>query len=96
MLSMKKTEVYSWRMRPELKQMLEAVAREQGCSLAELLDRVVEEWLADFRQADAEAQSRLHAAAARCFGVTHGGDPHGSAKVSDRVRARLRQPHRPK
>ncbi len=34
-------------------------------------------------------QARLHAAAAKCFGIISGGDPHASEKVSETVRKRL-------
>ncbi len=91
---MAKTEVYSWRVDPQIKMALEAEARSQGTTLAEVLDRIAKQWLEARKQqnSDDEAeQARLHAAAAKCIGTISGGDPHRSEKVSETVRKRLRE-----
>jgi hypothetical protein len=90
---MAKTEVYSWRINQVRKMALEAEARREGMTLAEVLDRVTEDWLEMRKQqnGDDEAeQARLHAAAAKWIGSISGGDPHRSEKVSETVRKRLR------
>ena len=87
-----KTEVYSWRVDPELKAGLEEAARGEGTSMARLLERIVNEWLQRSRHEsdDGAEQRRLHAAAARAIGKIHGGDPRRSREASERVRAKLR------
>lgn len=91
---MAKTEVYSWRMNPEIKMGLEEEAREHGLTLAEFLDdtalRIIEEGRRR-RNGDEAEQKRLHAAAAKCFGTIAGGDPHRSEKVSETIRKRLKE-----
>jgi len=42
---MDKTEVYSWRLDPELKERLGAAARDEKTSIGGLLDRIAREWL---------------------------------------------------
>jgi hypothetical protein len=72
---------------------LEAEARLEGVTLAELLNRIAKQWLEVRKQqsGDDEAQqARLHAAAAKCCGTISGGDPHRSEKVSETVRKRVR------
>ena len=88
-----KTEVYSWRLSAELKADLERQARRRKVSLSSILDNAVREWL-QRNNGDAssdEAQRRLHAAAARCFGTFAGDDPDRAGKASDQVRRRLRR-----
>lgn len=72
---------------------MEAEARLHGVTLAEMLDRIAKQWLGIRKQRsgddDAE-QARLHAAVAKCCGTISGGDPHGSEKVSETVRKRVR------
>ena len=91
---MAKTEVYSWRTDPELKASLEEAARGEGISLALLLERIVNEWLARTRGcSDAEEQTRLHRAAARCIGTVRGDDPERSANARKLVQKKLRKRH---
>ncbi len=88
-----KSQVYSWRLTPDLKQALEAEARAAGVSLAVLLDRIAREHLDRQRPEDgddADLQRRLHAEAAACFGTVAGGDPGRSRRVRQGVRDRLR------
>jgi hypothetical protein len=89
---MAKTEVYSWRVKPEHKMALEQAARDEGVTIGRLLDRLTERWISARKRknGDDEAeQKRLHAAAARCFGSISGDDPHRSEKVNEIVRQRL-------
>lgn len=90
-----KTEVYSWRVEPELKSSLETAARERETSVARLLDRIVGEWLAHETTLldDGEMQARLHEEAERCFGTLRGGDPDLASEASQRVKRRLRERH---
>ncbi len=89
---MSKTEVYSWRVTPEMKRDLEEVARREKQSLSSLLEGIVRERLEEYRAEtinDGAEQKRLHRAAARHFGKIRGGDPSRSERVRDAVRARL-------
>jgi len=89
---MPKTEVYSWRVSPALKLALEEAAREQDVSVAELLDRVTQEWLAErtaHSGSGSAEQERLRAAALRFAGRVRGGDPDRAARASERLRAKL-------
>ena len=89
---MKKSEVYSWRLSPETKEALEDRARTEGISMANLVDRIVGNWL-EQQAADEEAveQRRLHAAASKTIGTIRGGDPTRAERASELVRARLRE-----
>jgi len=89
-----KTEVYSWRVSPDLKADLEREARLRNSSLSALLDTVTREWLAARdKNDDAAEQERLHAAARACFGTIKGDGTPRSENVSRLVRERLRQRH---
>ena len=88
-----KTEVYSWRLDPELKRALERIARGEGRSLAELLERIAKAWLSGRSTSgsdDDAAQRRLHAAARSAVGRVDGGDSRRAERARDLVRARLR------
>lgn len=90
MSCMSKTAVYSWRLSPELKLALAEVARQNRESIAELLERIVEDWLESSRSpVEEEAQRRLHAEASKYVGSIDGGDPERATGVRQRVRARL-------
>ncbi len=87
-----KTEVYSWRLSRPHKEALEEAAREEDTSVAELLDRVTDEWIRSRRarqSAEASEQARLRADAMRFVGGLHGGDPSRSSRVRELVRAKL-------
>jgi hypothetical protein len=88
-----KTEVYSWRVSTELKTGLEREARRRKISLSAALDLAAQEWLKNggADKDDDQEQKRLHEAAAKCFGVLTGGDPHRSENVRKLVRERLRR-----
>ena len=91
---MSKTDVYSWRVDPELKSALESAARAEKTSVAHLLDRIVTDWLAHQPNSGKEdkVQRRLHAAAAKTFGTIELGEgPYDAERVRQRVRARVRR-----
>jgi hypothetical protein len=84
-----KTEVYSWRVSPDLKSELEDAAREERVSVAKLIERIACEWLGERKaaRADDEAQQeRIRARAMRFVGSIHGGDPDMAEKARERVR----------
>jgi len=86
-----KSEVYSWRLSPDLKADLEHVARQERVSVSRLLERIAREWLKARPSADDDEaeQERIRASAMRFIGKLHSGDPDRSAMVSQRVRERL-------
>jgi len=88
-----KTEVYSWRLSSELKSDLERQARLRKVPVSFILDNAVREWLQKNNgdAASDEAQRRLHAAAAHCFGAFAGGDSNRAEKAGDQLRRRLRR-----
>lgn len=92
---MNKTEVYSWRLSPELKTALEEAARDEDTSVAELLERAAREWLARTssgkRTAEEVEQRRLRAAAMQFVGTIAGGDPRRAGGARTRIRNRLRK-----
>jgi hypothetical protein len=91
---MSKTAVYNWRLDPDLKRSLETAARDEKTSVGRLLERIALEWL-DKRAAEDEAeQLRLRAEAAKWIGSISSGDPYGSERVKERVRAKLLAKHR--
>jgi hypothetical protein len=93
---MYKSEVYSWRLSPRLKGELEAAARLERKSVAELLDKIAGDWLAAFKvqgEDDDTRQQRLHAAAGRAIGAIRGGDPDRAANAASQVRARIARRH---
>ena len=90
---MHKTEVYSWRLTPALKQALEQAAKAEGYSTGKMLDLIVTEWLQNrtSSETDEEIQRRLHADAAKIFGtVPLGEGPYDNA----RVRQLIKEKHR--
>ena len=93
---MTKSEVYSWRVLPEIKTALEWEARRQRTTVAAILDRMVEEWLAARRASSAGddgEQAALHAVAATTFGSMAGGNPRRAERARIAVRKRLLKRH---
>ncbi len=87
-----KSEVYSWRLAPDLKDALEAAARRERISVSRLLERIAREWLktrAAGAEDDEAEQARLRAAAAPYIGSIRGGDPEQSEKVRERMIEKL-------
>jgi hypothetical protein len=92
---MAKTEVYSWRVDPEIKMGLEEEARRQGLTVSQLLDQITKHWLeerAGDRNDDEAEQARVHAAAAKCFGTIAAG-PDFSENVGAKMRMLLKDRH---
>lgn len=93
---MRKSEIYSWRLSPEVKSALEIEARREGITLASLLERIAEEWLRTRRlsiaQEEAE-QARLHAAARRTLGTIAGGNSRRAERAHSAIRERLARRH---
>jgi hypothetical protein len=93
---MRKSEVYSWRISPEIRTGLELEARRAGCTMAGLLDRMAQGWLEARRRGaprdDAE-QARLHAAAARTLGTISGSHPGRAERARGAIRERLARRH---
>ncbi len=93
---MRKSEIYSWRVLPEIKTALEWEARRQRTTLAGLLDRMADEWLAARRASsigDDLEQAALHAAAAPTLGSIAGGNPRRAENARIAVRKRLLKAH---
>ncbi len=91
-----KTEVYSWRLSPRLKNELAEAARAEKKSVAELLEQIAEDWLERFRapdESEEEEQKRLHEAAMRCAGTIHGDDPNRAENARSLVRERIARRH---
>ena len=88
-----KTEVYSWRVSPDIKTGLEREARRRKMSVSAALDLAAREWLlkTSVTNEDDEGQYRLKKAASRWLGALASGDAQRSEKVSRTVRQRLRR-----
>ncbi len=86
-----KTEVYSWRVPPDLKTGLEREAKRRKMSLSAVLDRAARGWLEkpDPEIVGEEEQLRLHRSASHCFGAFASGDAHRSQNVRETLRKRL-------
>jgi hypothetical protein len=87
-----KTAVYSWRIDPERKAALEDEARQRGESLADLLDRITQEWLTTERASgdpDDAREARVRERALRACGTISGSDPSRASRVREEVRRRL-------
>lgn len=88
-----KTEVYSWRVSPDLKTDLEREARRRNISLSAALDLAAQEWLKKPADAadDAERQHELQRAAAQSFGAFASGESRRAETARQAVRRRLRR-----
>jgi predicted transcriptional regulator len=86
-----RTEVYSWRLSGELKSDLEREARLRQAPVSSVLEAAVRDWLkkGDADASADEAQRRLHAAAANCFGVLASGNPRRAETARAELRKRL-------
>lgn len=90
-----KTEVYSWRLSPHLKEELQEAARAERKSVADLLEEIVKDWLQHTRgQAgtDEERQQRVREAVMKCAGTIEGG-PDLAENARSEVRARIARRH---
>jgi hypothetical protein len=93
---MAKTEVYSWRLDPDLRQRLEEAARAEKTSVGSLLERMARDWLGRRRRGedDEALQRRLRAEAEKWIGSIRGNDPTRSERAREIVRQRVRAKHR--
>jgi predicted transcriptional regulator len=98
---MSKTEVYSWRVDPELKSELEAVARTEKTSISSLVERAVREWLGQRKRliADEKAeQERINRELDKCMGNIVGDGVSATNDVVRRVisaKLKAKYAHRP-
>jgi hypothetical protein len=92
---MNKTQVYSWRMTPVTKAVLENEARRERTTVAALLERITKEWVSSKRDSldDETEQARLHAAARRTIGTIAGKDSRRAEKAGVSVRRRIVRQH---
>lgn len=91
-----KTEVYSWRVSAQKKADLEAEARREDTSLAELLNQITAGWLDERRNSrngDEAEQAALRRRVMATVGTIRGGDPTRSQRASELVREIIRQKH---
>src|SRR3954451_13877266 len=89
---MSKSEVYSWRLDPDLKQRLEQAARDERLSMGSLLERIARDWLGGQRPNESEEglQRRLHAEAESWIGkISLGEGPYTRERIREKVRNRL-------
>jgi hypothetical protein len=89
---MAKTEVYSWRLAAHLKAALEDVAREEGTSVGELLDRMASRWLQERAAGAGEseaAQRRIRTSSERFVGSLAGANPRRAEGARRELRERL-------
>ena len=86
-----KTQVYSWRIKSELKAALENLARKQNRAVSDLLDEAVDQWLSGQTDVESEEalQQRLRRKAASAIGSIAGGDPERAGQSSARLREML-------
>ena len=93
-----KSEVYSWRLSPELKMRLEAAARDEKTSIGTILDRVVREWLAKrtpSEEEDAEQQRQLRKRAMKATGTASIGlGPYTNERVREVMGEQLEKKYR--
>jgi len=91
-----KTEVYSWRLSADLKAALQEQARSEGKSFAELLQEFASEGLRARRNGNVDDEAQQAALRRRVMatvGTVRSGDPHGSERVSEKVREIIYQKH---
>jgi hypothetical protein len=89
-----KTEVYSWRLSPEKKMELEAEAKREGKSVAQVLEEISTEWLhqrRNGRDEDEAEQERIWKQAMKAIGSIRGGDPKRAERSKLRVRQIIRE-----
>lgn len=86
-----RTEVYSWRVSPELKSALERAAQRRKLSVSKVLEDAARQWLKQSASdvAEVEEQRILHEAARQCIGAFSGSDSRRSEDVRQAIRNRL-------
>ena len=90
-----RTEVYSWRLSGDLKSDLEREARLRKVPVSAVLETAVRDWLkkSDPDLSEEDAQRRLHAAAANCFGAVASGNSRRAETARATLRQRLKRRH---
>jgi predicted DNA-binding protein len=89
-----KSEVYSWRLTPEMKTRLESEARRSGKSLAEVLEQISTNWLEQRAGAyDDEMEAKLRNRIMATVGTIRGGDPQRASRSKELVREIIRRKH---
>ena len=88
-----KSEVYSIRLAPDLRDDLERIARRRKTSLAQVITTASKEFVKrNAAKLDDEAeQRRLHRELEKCIGAYAGDDPKASQRVNEVVRESLRR-----
>ena len=98
MNKMSKSEVYSWRLSPELKKRLEEAASAEKASIGAILERVMRDWLRTREPSeaeDAEHQRRLHERARKAMGtVSIGLGPYTNERVREVMGQHLEKKYR--
>ena len=95
MSRMTKSEVYSWRVSPDLKMRLESAARDEKTSVGTLLERIAREWLNDHRLNDEEEQRRLRERVMRTVGAASIGlGPYTNERVRQVITENLERKRR--
>jgi hypothetical protein len=89
-----KTEVYSWRLSPNLKRDLERAARDEGVPVSRLLERVTEDYLAQRRKDDEAEQARIWKRMEKSIGkLSIGGGPWTRDKIRKVVGEAIAKKH---
>jgi len=95
---MTKSEVYSWRLTPQLKARLEEAARAEKTTVGGLLEQAMVEWLAKrplSREDDTDQQRRLRERALKAAGtVSIGLGPYTNERVREVMGEQLEKKHR--
>ena len=95
--AMIKSEVYSWRVSPQMKRALQETARREKQSVSALLERIVNEAFRNGMRGRGEdeaiLQKRLHAAGMSAIGKLRTGRSDRSKRVRELVRRGLWQQH---
>lgn len=90
---MAKSEVYSWRVTPDLKSALEQAARDADTSIGGLLEQIAREWLKGRSDDEGEEQHRLHEAARSWIGAVRTGQSDLSEQAGAVAGAIIRKKH---
>ena len=91
---MAKSEVYSWRLSPHMKRVLEVVARREKQSISAVLEKIVTASLQNgvvVQEEELARQARLHAAVLPTLGKLKSGQRDRSTRVRELVQRKLRQ-----
>ncbi|PZR73388.1 MAG: hypothetical protein DLM52_11190 [Chthoniobacterales bacterium] len=94
---MAKSEVYSWRVSPQMKRALEEAARRQKQTISALLEKIVAQSFRNgvegWKEDEAALQERLHAAGLAAIGKIKSGRTHRSKRVRQDLRRKLQGKH---